>query len=291
MSRTHQVEIADGVVTKTYVDWSRGEHLREWDVLRAVSAADPDLVPAPIRLHEPGPGSGPGPGSEPGPGSKQGSGPEPGSEPGPGSRAEPTPSRVRPVVVMSRLPGVSMGGCLSAEQLDGLQVALDALWSVSPADVEPIDFSGFVARVRGAISSWEGEGVIGEAHAAAAEWLAGPAADELVEPRDVVIGHGDPNLANYLWDGKRVRIIDFEDAGRSDLAIELANLVEHLASRGTDWSGFLGKYTVDAERLLNARRLFAAFWLTLIGPGGPSANRNPPGTAGLQAERLLGLLD
>lgn len=183
-----------------------------------------------------------------------------------------------------------MGGCLSAAQLDGLQVALDALWSVPAAGVESIDFSAFVARVRGAISSWEGEGVIAEAHAAAVEWLAGPAADELVEPRDVVIGHGDPNLANYLWDGKRVRIIDFEDAGRSDLAIELANLVEHLASRGTDWSGFLGKYTVDAGRLLNARRLFAAFWLTLIGPGGPSANRNPPGTAELQAERLLGLL-
>lgn len=183
-----------------------------------------------------------------------------------------------------------MGGCLSAAQLDGLQVALDALWSVPPADVEPIDFSGFVARVRGAISSSNAEGVIAEAHAAAGEWLAGPAVDELAELQDVVIGHGDPNLANYLWDGERVRIIDFEDAGRSDLTIELANLVEHLASRSTDWNGLLDHYTVDAERLLNARRLFAAFWLTLIGPGGPSANRNPPGTAELQAERLLSLL-
>ncbi|GAA1543431.1 phosphotransferase [Kribbella lupini] len=180
---------------------------------------------------------------------------------------------------------------MSAEQLAGLQVALDALWSVPAEGLESIDFGGFVARVRRAVSSWDGEGVIGEAHAAAAEWLAGPAADELVERRDVVIGHGDPNLANYLWDGERVRIIDFEDAGRADLAVELANLVEHLASRGADWSGFLAQYQVDAERLLSARRLYAAFWLTLIRPGGPSAHRNPPGTAELQAERLLNLLE
>jgi aminoglycoside phosphotransferase (APT) family kinase protein len=197
---------------------------------------------------------------------------------------------MRPVVVMSRLAGVPMGGCLSVEQMVGLQAALDALWSVPAEGLEPIDFGGLVTRVRQAVSCWNGEGVIAEAHAAAGEWLAGSAADELVEPRDVVIGHGDPNLANYLWDGKRVRIIDFEDAGRADLAVELANLVEHLASRGTDWKGFLAQYQVDAERLLSARRLWAAFWLTLIRPGGPSAHRNPPGTAELQAERLLSLL-
>jgi aminoglycoside phosphotransferase (APT) family kinase protein len=180
---------------------------------------------------------------------------------------------------------------LSAEQLVGLQVALDALWSVAAEGLEPIDFGSFVMRVRRAVSSWDGDdGVIAEAHAAAGEWLARSAADELVEPRNVVIGHGDPNLANYLWDGNRVRIIDFEDAGQADLAVELANLVEHLASRGTDWSSFLAQYQVDAERLLSARRLWAAFWLTLIRPGGPSAHRNPPGTAELQAERLLSLL-
>ncbi|MGC4944232.1 phosphotransferase family protein [Kribbella sp. DT2] len=192
---------------------------------------------------------------------------------------------------MSRLPGWALGGALSAAQLDGLQVALDALWSVRSGEVEPIDFEGFVARVRRGISSWDGGGLVGEAHRAAGEWLAGTAVDALVEPAHPVIGHGDPNLANYLWDGERVRIIDFEDAGGSDLAVELANLVEHLASRGTDWSAFLGRYPVDAERLADARRLFAAFWLTLIRPGGPSAHRNPPGTAERQAERFLGLLE
>jgi thiamine kinase-like enzyme len=36
-----------------------------------------------------------------------------------------------------------------------------------------------------------------------------------------VVAHGDPNLANYLWDGTRVRIVDFEDAGRGDRTVEL----------------------------------------------------------------------
>jgi thiamine kinase-like enzyme len=90
-----------------------------------------------------------------------------------------------------------------------------------------------------------------------------------------------------------VRIVDFEDAGQSDLAVELANLVEHIASRdnGNRWTAFLERFPVDPGRLRAARCLFAAFWLTLLRPGGVSADRNPPGTAELQAERVLGLLD
>jgi hypothetical protein len=32
---------------------------------------------------------------------------------------------------------------------------------------------------------------------------------------EVVLGQGDCNLANFLWDGPRVRIVDFEDSGPS----------------------------------------------------------------------------
>lgn len=109
-------------------------------------------------------------------------------------------------------------------------------------------------------------------------------------PLRPVIGHGDANLANYLWDGSNIRIVDFEDAGASDLAIELANLVEHIASRHTDWANFAQHFAVDSERLRAARRLFAIFWLTLLRPGGRSASRNPPGTSDAQARRVLDLL-
>lgn len=30
-------------------------------------------------------------------------------------------------------------------------------------------------------------------------------------PTVTVLGHRDPNLANYSWDGHQVRIVDFED--------------------------------------------------------------------------------
>src|SRR5439155_24865283 len=37
-------------------------------------------------------------------------------------------------------------------------------------------------------------------------------------PQVTVPGHRDPNLANYLWDGQRVRVVDLEDAAVSDPA-------------------------------------------------------------------------
>ncbi|MFC6157756.1 phosphotransferase [Kribbella jiaozuonensis] len=98
------------------------------------------------------------------------------------------------------------------------------------------------------------------------------------------------HLTNYLWDGARIRIIDFEDAGLGDRTVKLANLVEHLSGRETDWTPLVRRFAPDPERFRAARCLWAGFWLTLIGPGGPSAHRNPPGTAEAQAERVLRLV-
>jgi thiamine kinase-like enzyme len=106
----------------------------------------------------------------------------------------------------------------------------------------------------------------------------------------LVLGHRDPNLANYLWDGSDVRIVDFEDSAISDPATELAIFAEHLATRSVDVETFAQRFDVDPERYLAARRLWAMFWLHLLLPGGPAERRNPPGTAERQAERVLGLL-
>lgn len=253
VSYTHRVDVGGEVVTKTYVDWSRDEHLREWSALQVISAARPDLVPAPIKL------------------------------------APPAQLR-QPSITMGRLPGTPLTGRLTRGQLERLQAALAELWSIPPTGLVPIDHAAFVERIRHGISSWSGSGVIAQAHLAAAEWLAGPTADELEKPLKAVIGHGDPNLANYLWDGRQVRIIDFEDAGHSDLAVELANLVEHIASRDNDWTTFLERFPVDPDRLRAARCLHSMFWLTLLRPGGVAAHRNPAGTGERQAERVLDLL-
>src|SRR4030095_6470747 len=94
-----------------------------------------------------------------------------------------------------------------------------------------------------------------------------------------VLGHSDPNLANYLWDGERVRIVDLEDAGHSDLAYELATLVEHRSARDTDWDCFLARFDVHPAHLLASRRLAAALWLRFL------AGRRSAAIVEEQAER------
>jgi aminoglycoside phosphotransferase (APT) family kinase protein len=193
----------------------------------------------------------------------------------------------RPWASMTLLPGQPLSGALTNAQLDVLGDALATLWSLDPHGLPPIDTPALVDRTRTALATLRtDDGVIADAATAAAVWLDSFAFDL----RDPVVAHGDPNLTNYLWDGSRIRIVDFEDAGLGDRALELANLVEHLSGRATDWSPVIRRFEVEPDRLRQARCLWAAFWLTLIGPGGPSANRNPPGTAEAQARRVLGLV-
>ncbi|WP_406049445.1 aminoglycoside phosphotransferase family protein [Kribbella sp. NBC_00889] len=247
---THTVEADDSVLTKHYTSWSRDEPAREWAALTLLSRQAPDLVPAPL------------------------------------ARA----SDPRPWVSMSVLPGEPLSGALTVRHLEGLGEALEALWSIDPDGLPPIGVPAVIDRTSRSLAVLrEGRGVIADAASAAADWL-GAVVEVLTTVQDPVVGHGDPNLANYLWDGTRIRIVDFEDAGRGDLTLELANLVEHLSSRATDWSTVVSRFPVDPERFRAARSLWAAFWLTLIGPGGPSAARNPPGTAEAQAERVLSLV-
>ncbi|WP_412539021.1 phosphotransferase [Longispora sp. K20-0274] len=251
MSQTHELITTGGLLTKRYVSWSRDEHRREWAVLNRVHAHTTDLAPRPVAAD---------------------------------LDADP------PTVTMTLLPGRPLAGSLSPAQLDGLAVALRTLWSVPCEDLAPRrDEPGeFVARVAaGLAAAPRPAGLAGEACDAARDWLRGVA---FGPGRTTVLGGADPNLANYLWDGERVRIVDFEDAGRSDPEIEVADLVEHLRARDTDWSAFVAGFDLDPARLLAGRRVFAAFWLCLLLPGGRGEARNPPGTLDRQAARLLGLL-
>ncbi|MFI6819008.1 phosphotransferase family protein [Nonomuraea sp. NPDC050328] len=73
-----------------------------------------------------------------------------------------------------------------------------------------------------------GPPVVREAFERALPWLA----EDLPEPGEPVFGPGDGNLADVLWDGSRIRLLDFEESGRSDRAYELASIVEHLGLGG-----------------------------------------------------------
>lgn len=93
-----------------------------------------------------------------------------------------------------------------------------------------------------------------------------------------------------------MRLVDFEDSGRSERAWDLAIFTEHLSVHGDGEVpaevalGYFETGTDERVGIRACRRLLATFWLLMLLPGGPSHRRNPPGTLQRQASRLLELL-
>ena len=272
------------VVIKRFVQAQRDEADREWRALTLLSEHAPGLAPEPILADLAG-----------------------------------NP----PVIEMSLLPGDPLGGRpLTAEQESALVRALGQLWQAVPVSrVVPLpgeagNEAHLVSIVRQlAVQAYDtgDDPVVRAAHSAGLSWLswavgesgrltgqdsyADPGGGRAGKPGPpAVYGQGDPNLANFLWDGQRVRIVDFEDSGLSDRAFELADLVEHLSvwsDSGVDGDVFVRAFELSAgerSRLADCRRLAALFWLLRLLPGGTASLRNPPGTLHRQAERLLALL-
>lgn len=267
---THQVSIDQNrqVVVKRYVDSHRGEPAREWRALRLLAEHAPRLAPEPISADLDG---------------------------------DP------PSVVMSLLPGEALGSRpLTGPQERALAVAVGQLWQAVPVEL--------VTRVRGesdtraelvqAVRRWLADGPeLGpdpagrNALARGAAWLAstagltaavgGGSAGRAV-PR--VLGQGDANLANFLWDGELVRIVDFEDSGVSDRAFEVAVLVEHVSAwrdGGLDADRFITGFDLSATeraQLADWRRLLALYWLLRL------HQRADVSGVPRQAARLLSLL-
>ena len=59
-------------------------------------------------------------------------------------------------------------------------------------------------------------------------WVFSREAKALINFNNPIFSRGDPNLSNCLWDNGRLRFVDFEYAGWSDKAFDLADLVEHI---------------------------------------------------------------
>jgi aminoglycoside phosphotransferase len=205
---------------------------------------------------------------------------------------------------MSRAPGVPLSGPVSPTQLSALVEALRRLFAVPVPDSVPERAHG-PSVMRGDLAAWLAEdtdlapcrdvGLVAEAHAAARRWLAEDG--HLVEAvTDRVAALGDGNLDNVLWDGSRCRLVDFEEFGVSDLAYELADVVEHVSSRvgrRLDVGALLARMCLDRaqrDRVDQYRRLMACLWLAMLLPGNRGFDRNPPGSTEDQAEHLLALL-
>jgi aminoglycoside phosphotransferase len=270
---THDVSIdaRGGFVTKRFRSWARDEPAREWRALRLLDEYAPGLAPRPL------------------------------------SASLNPPDGSAPELRMSWLPGLPLSAAaVTPAQVRALAGALDRLWRSIPSDRlaatgpgghNPARFTGQVRQALAAGYDLGADVRVRRAAARASAWLAGGAIERALAAGDrVVLGQGDGCLGNFLWDGREMRLVDFEDSGPSDRAFELAILVEHLSAwldAGLDAGRLLDLFeltTAERERVLEFRRLAALFWLVLLRPGGPAGRRNPPGTLRRQAGRLLALL-
>ena len=131
-----------------------------------------------------------------------------------------------------------------------------------------------------------------EALAAGRRWIAAVPVS-LTQTERPVFARADGNAGNLIWDGSRVRLVDFEDSGVSDLAYEIADTVEHLSvwsDSGIAAADLLDRFALspaDQSRVGEYRRLWALFWLLMLLPGNPAHGRNPAGTLERAATRLL----
>lgn len=264
---THAIEMTADRVVKRFRTRDDGRAEREWRALTLLAAYAPGLAPEPLEA-------------------------DLGAD--------------EPVVVMSRLPGVPLRGApLGRRQTAALAEVLNELYRAIPPEVvrgiRPR--TGRQQKLVGLVRAWavtvrpRARGLVGEAMDAGLAWLhSSGLEDEVPGEAAAVFGPGDGNLANYLWDGQRVRVVDFEDSGRTDRAFELAEIIEHVGSwveHPLDVPAFLeriGLSPVETARLREHRRLLAVVWLFLLAQDDLEDPRNPPGTAERQSARLLDLL-
>lgn len=268
MNHTHQVTVGVDTVRKRYVSWDDDEADREWLGLTTLDGLVPGLAPRPL-LRETEDGA--------------------------------------PVIVMTRLPGETLGDQpLTEAQLSALVATLRRLFA---APVEPglreraFGPSEIVPLLQASLDpahdlgGCQDAGLVRRALDAAAERLdtaLGPILG--TETTDAILAIGDGNLANVMWDGATCRLIDFEEFGDSDLAYELADVTEHASSRLArllDVDRFVEAMELTADqqsRLHCYQELFAIFWLDMLLPGHRGFDRNPAGSTEDQARRVLDLL-
>jgi hypothetical protein len=269
MWSTHSREFKGDVVVKRFRSQERDGPLREWRALRLLDRHAPGLAPRPIRAELAG---------------------------------DP------PLVAMSRVAGVPLRGQeITVRQLTALAEAIKALHSAVPSkrlrDLPACAYPPRVAQENA--RAWSlgkldpGSGpVVTTALELGSAWLDQPKLPAAGEPEPAaVFGHSDGNLANFLWDGSRVHLVDFELSGRSDRPFELAELVEHISmwvERDVDITFLLSCFELtdhENRRLQEYRILFAFTWLLMLLPGGSASGRNPPGTLERQAGRFLSFFD
>jgi hypothetical protein len=273
---THDITVEKGIAVKRFRSHADGderrlygdEPRREWRALKLLARYAPGLAPTPIRA-------------------------DLGTDP--------------PLIAMSQVPGEPLGmRPVTKAQEDAIAAALSrlhhaippsVLQTVEPAPASPRLLPGRIQAMAYACNAELLDPLPRQAYRAALVWLdSGWAQRPAPVTGQPVFAQCDPNLANHLWDGHSVHLVDFETSGRGDQATELADFTEHItvwAHAGINAEAFLDRFDLnpgERQQITHLRRLFAGFWVMRLLPGGSAHHRNPPGTFERQASRLLDLL-
>ncbi|GAA1857109.1 phosphotransferase family protein [Actinomadura bangladeshensis] len=267
-SSTHAIEMRPDVVIKRYRSRRNDEPRREWLALNLLHEHARGIAPAPI---------------------------------GADLDAEP------PTVVMSRLSGTPLNCGPVAESAVAVASAVARVQEAVPLRTlahlparagHPLELLRQVRTWCAAVQRPADDPTVTDALRGAEVWLRQPALEAMLgRPTRPVFGIGDGNLANFLWDGTEVRLVDFEYSGRSDRPYELAELTEHISvqtANGPGMDNVLKCFDLDpteADRIKNCRRLLAAFWLLRIMGDDRGEPRIRAKVLAGQATRLLTLLD
>ncbi|MBO0813421.1 MAG: aminoglycoside phosphotransferase family protein [Microlunatus sp.] len=224
--QTHHLRRDGDLITKTYRTWQRGEPRREWGTLTRLAESAPGLAPEPIAA-------------------------DLGAEP--------------PWITMTVLPGRPIAGRWTDDQVALLAGAMERLWQTPTDGLDSIGVHRPAYWVELAAATARPDGPEGELYDRVVEWFA--ELDVLLDGSAAqILGQGDPQAGNMIFDGRQVRLVDFEDAGASDLCFELANFAEHLGNRGTGLERLADHFEVDHQRLWLCRRLLASFWFLRLLP-------------------------
>ncbi|MBV9790753.1 MAG: phosphotransferase [Chloroflexi bacterium] len=190
------------------------------------------------------------------------------------------PDAELPAVVMEFVPGVSLSDQQpGVRELAALAATLKQLYALTPQiSTYPHTVIGTPLGLMQRVESWlaqladrADEPLVAQILAVMAQWESEADRTILAMPAPLVFSRGDPNLANCLWDGQRVRCVDLEYSGWSDVAFDLADLIEAQPSRHVSdpaWERFIDLFELHdpaaQERLAAARRLCAVFWISLL---------------------------
>ncbi|MFE7497563.1 aminoglycoside phosphotransferase family protein [Streptomyces albidoflavus] len=241
---THDVTFQRNRVVKRFRSARHGEPIREWRALQLLKRYAPDLAPGPISAEL---------------------------------------DKVPSTVMMTRLPGRALAGAPTTEEEASLiigavlrlhaavpthQVA-DIEYSISHARIEIPKLQRWAKRAKvpgtACMNASKDLQVICALHLVLS-WLRTSEPERLMNEDGLLcFGQSDPNMRNFIRDGDVMRIVDFEDSGRTDTATELADLVEHITMRDTPegvWAAALAAHAPPAfsERFLMARRMKASYW-------------------------------